>query len=112
MSDDYVPDRGDVVWILYTPPVGAERVGRRKAVVLSPAAYNRRVGLALFCPIVSRVKGYPFEVRVPDEACVGGVVLADQVKTLQWQSRATEYICRLPESTMNEVLQKLGLLLT
>ncbi len=61
----YVPDRGEAVWITLDPQAGHEQAGRRPALVLSPAAYNRRVGLALFCPITSQVKGYPFEVPLP-----------------------------------------------
>jgi len=78
----YVPRRGDIVWLSFTPQAGHEQAGRRPALVLSPSAYNRKVGLALFCPVTSRVKGYPFEVTVPKGLSVAGVVLADQVKSL------------------------------
>ena len=85
----YVPDRGDAVWINFNPQAGHEQSGRRPAIVLSPVAYNRRVGLALFCPITNQIKGYPFEVTVPANLPVSGVVLADQVKSLDWRkSRA------------------------
>lgn len=76
----YVPDRGDVVWLDFTPQAGHEQGGRRPAVVLSPVAYNKKVGLALLCPITSQVKGYPFEVLIPSGSPVTGVILADQVK--------------------------------
>jgi len=107
----YVPERGEVVWIILNPQAGHEQAGRRPAAVLSPAAYNGKVGLALLCPITSKVKGYPFEVVIPDGLAVRGAILADQVKSLDWRARETEKICRLPSPTVNEVLQKLGVLL-
>jgi len=106
-----VPDRGDVIWLTFTPQAGHEQAGRRPAVVLSPAAYNGRVGLALICPITSRVKGYPFEVTMPVGLPIAGVVLSDQVKSLDWRVRRAERICVLPPATLNEILQKLGALL-
>ncbi|HVR29913.1 MAG TPA: type II toxin-antitoxin system PemK/MazF family toxin, partial [Thermoanaerobaculia bacterium] len=75
--------------------------------VISPEAYNRRVGLALFCPITSRVKGYPFEVVLPDDAKVTGAVLADQVKSLDWAARRATRIARLPDAVVAEVLGKI-----
>ncbi len=107
----YVPDRGDVVWLDFTPQAGHEQRGQRPALVLSPAAYNGRVGLAICCPITSQVKGYPFEVLVPDGLKVNGVVLADQVKNLDWQVRRAKLLCRAPASVVEEVLGKLLVLL-
>src|SRR5438270_8099109 len=83
----YIPERGDAIWITLDPRAGHEQAGRRPALVLSPRAYNGRVGLALLCPITSQVKGYPFEVPLPDGLAVAGVVLADQVKSLDWRAR-------------------------
>jgi mRNA interferase MazF len=80
--------------------------------VLSPAAYNRKVGLALLCPITSQVKGYPFEVRLPEGLPVTGVILADQVKSLDWRARKAEVVCKVPEEVVQEVLLKLGTLLS
>jgi len=107
-----VPDRGDVVWIVLSPQAGHEQAGRRPALVLSPAAYNRKVGLALLCPITSQVKGYPFEVRLPRGLPVTGVILADQVKSLDWRARKAEVVCKVPEEVVQEVLLKLGTLLS
>ncbi len=107
----YVPRRGDVVWLTFTPQAGHEQAGRRPAVVVSPLSYNAKVGLALTCPITSAVKGYPFEVNLPSGLPISGVILADQVKSLDWQARAVEFICALPATVMREVLQKIGLLL-
>ena len=108
----YVPRRGDVVWLTFNPQAGYEQVGRRPAVVLSPLTYNAKVGLALFCPLTSQVKGYPFEVSIPNGLPVNGVILADQVKSLDWQARDVEFICALPVAVTREMLQKIGLLLT
>ncbi len=107
----YVPERGHAVWITLNPQAGHEQTGRRPAVVLSPAAYNGKVGLAIFCPITNQIKGYPFEVLIPQGLAVTGAVLADQVKSLDWRARRAELISLLPEATVAEVLQKLGTLL-
>ena len=107
----YVPERGDAVWISFTPQAGHEQAGRRPAVVLSPKSYNQKVGLAIFCPITNQKKGYPFEVILPKEVGVTGVILSDQVKSLDWRVRKAEYIGSLPEEVITEVLTKLGLLL-
>jgi mRNA interferase MazF len=112
MAGRYVPGRGDVVWISLSPQAGHEQAGRRPALVVSPSSYNGRVGLAILCPITSQIKGYPFEVRIPTGLKVGGVVLSDQVKSLDWRARRVEYICELPRSTTGEVLEKLGTLLS
>jgi len=105
------PDRGEVVWITLAPHAGHEQAGRRPAVVLSPAAYNAKVGLALMCPITSRSKGYPFEVILPVGLPVTGAVLSDQVKSLDWRARRAKRICALPPLAVLEILQKLGALL-
>lgn len=106
-----MPRRGDIVWLTFNPQAGHEQAGRRPAVVLSPLSYNAKVGLALLCPITSAVKGYPFEVNLPHGLPISGVILADQVRSLDWQARAVEFICALPDTVTQEVLQKIGLLL-
>lgn len=107
----YVPSRGDLIWLTFTPQAGHEQAGRRPAAVVSPKAYNQRVGLALVCPVTSQKKGYPFEVGLPTGLPLSGVVLADQVKSLDWHARKAELAGRLPATTLREVLQKLGTLL-
>jgi mRNA interferase MazF len=107
----YVPERGDVVWISLNRQAGHEQGGRRPAVVVSPRSYNSKVGLGLFCPITSQVKGYPFEVALPGGLPVKGVVLADQVKSLDWRARQAEFAARLPGNTSAEVVGKLAVLL-
>ncbi len=107
----YVPRRGDVVWITLNPQTGHEQGGRRPAVVLSPEPYNARAGLALFCPLTSAIKGYPWEVLLPPGLPVSGAILSDQVKSLDWRSRRVEPICALPETWVAEILGKLGALI-
>jgi len=107
----YIPERGDLVWLTFNPQAGHEQAGRRPAVVISPAAYNGRVGLALFCPVTSQVKGYPFEVAIPAGLPVEGVILCDQVKSLDWRARQAEKISILPEESIRAILLKVGTLL-
>lgn len=107
----YAPSRGEIVWLSFDPRAGHEQAGRRPALVLSPRAYNARVRLALLCPITSQAKGYPFEVALPEGLAVSGVVLADQVKSLDWKARNAEPAGVLPDTAVAEVLGKLGALL-
>jgi mRNA interferase MazF len=108
----YVPDRGDAVWVTLNPQAGHEQAGRRPAVILSPAAYNGKVGLAILCPITNQIKGYPFEVAIPSGLAVTGAVLSDQVKSLDWRVRHASFICALPSAIIAEVLQKLNTLVS
>src|SRR6476619_5285269 len=108
----YVPERGDAVWITLNSQAGHEQAGRRPAVVLSPAAYNGKVGLAILCPITNQIKGYPFEVVIPLGLAVTGAVLSDQVKSLDWRARMASFICALPPATIEEILQKLNTLVS
>jgi len=107
----YIPDRGDIVWITFNPQAGHEQAGRRPALVLSPKAYNGKVGLALLCPITSQIKGYPFEVLIPDGLPVNGVILADQVKSLDWKARNAEKACLLSKDATLKVLQRVKALI-
>ncbi len=107
----YVPDRGDIVWINLNPQAGHEQAGRRPALVLSPVAYNGKVGLAILCPITGHEKGYPFEVKLPQGSTIGGVVLSDHVKNLDWQARDARFIAKAPKEVVAEALGKLSTLL-
>lgn len=107
----YIPRRGDIVWITLNPQTGHEQASRRPAVVLSPASYNEKVGLAVFCPVTTQIKGYPFEVLVPEGLPVSGAVLSDQVRTMDWRIRNPEPICSLPAAAIGEILGKLLTLL-
>ena len=111
MAARYVPDRGDVVWLEFDPQAGHEQAGHRPAVVLSPRAYNQKSGLALFCPITSRIKGYPFEVQLPAGLPVQGAVLCDQVKSLDWTARRSRFATKLPSVVLEDVLAKVHALL-
>jgi len=107
----YVPERGDIVWINLNPQAGHEQAGHRPALVLSPKAYNARVGLMLCCPITHQVKGYPFEVDIRSDLQVSGVVLADQVKCLDWHARGVKKKGVVSKAELEETLEKLKTLL-
>lgn len=100
----YVPRRGDVVWLSFDPQAGHEQAGRRPAFVLSPESYNRKTGLLLACPVTSKVKCYPFEVVLPDGLGVSGVILADQIKSLDWKARRAEFASATDDSVLNDVV--------
>ncbi len=99
------------MWLTFTPQAGHEQAGRRPALVLSPKTYNEKAGLALFCPITSVLKGYPFEVHLPSTSTVSGVVLADQVRSLDWRARRARFEGRAERQVIREVLEKIGVLL-
>jgi len=107
----YVPDSGEIVWIMFNPKTGHEQEGHRPALVLSPKEYNGKVGLGLFCPITSQIKGYPFEVMIPEGLEVKGAILSDQVKSLDWKARKAKFSCKLPPEKFNEVIKKLSTLI-
>ncbi len=107
----YIPNRGDAIWLEFNPQAGHEQAGRRPALVLSPQAYNSKVGLILCCPITHQVKGYPFEVQLPDNLGVTGVVLCDQVKSLDWKARKAVFIAQVPDTVLKDILAKLKTLL-
>lgn len=111
LKGEYVPERGDAVWITLDPQAGHEQAGRRPALVLSPSAYNGRVGLALLCPITTQVKGYPFEVPLPAGLPVAGVVGADQVKSLDWRARKATRIAAVPKEIVTQVVARLQTLI-
>ncbi len=107
----YVPDRGDLVWLTFNPQAGHKQAGRQPALTLSPVRYNRMLGLALFCPITSQIKGYPFEVVLPPGLPIAGAVLADQVRNLDWNARQAAFIAKAPLPMLVDVLRKLETLL-
>ena len=102
----YVPAARDLVWLEFNPQAGHEQAGHRPAIVLSQKEYNSKTGLAVFCPITSRIKGYPFEVPVTGDK-IKGVVLADQVKSFDWKVRNAKFIERADLAIFDEVLGKL-----
>lgn len=111
MSSPYCPKRGDVVWIAFTPQAGHEQAGLRPALTISPYTYNHKTGLALFCPITSLVKGYPFEVEIPVGLKVSGAILSDHIKNFDWKARKAQFCCKLSDDVLQEVVGKLDVLI-
>ena len=101
--NSYFPRRGDIVWIDMNPRIGHEQSGRRPPVIISPESYNRRVGLAVFCPITNQIKNYPFEVILPKGQIITGAVLCDQLKNLDWKARKSEFIESLDVQTVDRI---------
>lgn len=108
----YIPERGDIVWLDFDPQIGHEQAGRRPALTISPFSYNQKVGLAIFCPITNQEKGFPFEVKLPKKLKAKGVILADQVKNLDWQKRNATFFCKVSEETLEEVCEKIETLIS
>jgi mRNA interferase MazF len=109
----YIPDAGDVLWVEFSSQVGHEQAGRRPAIVLSlsPSSYNEKASLALLCPITSYAKGYPFEVVLPAGSRLRGVILADQLKSLDWQQRKAQKAGKIPPEVLNQVRKRIGMLI-
>jgi mRNA interferase MazF len=103
----YVPRRGDIIWLQFTPQAGQEQSGRRPAWVISPEPYNRRAGLALVCPVTSEVKGYPFEVVLPAGLHATGAILTDQVKSLDWRPCKAKRVCTVPSNVLEETIARI-----
>jgi mRNA interferase MazF len=100
-----------LIWLSFTPQAGREQAGRRPGLVLSPRSYNVKVGLCLVCPVTQHAKGYAFEVALPDGLPVQGVVLADHVKSADWQHRGSDFIATASAEVLDEVRAKLKPLL-
>jgi mRNA interferase MazF len=106
----YVPDRRDIVWINLNPTLGREQANHRPALVLSPRSYNKKTGLVVVCPLTSKVKGYPFEVLLTDVA-EPSAILADQIRTLDWQERGIKFWRKVPLDILEETQAKLATLI-
>lgn len=111
MPKSYVPDAGDIVWIELDPQAGREQAGHRPALVLSPAAYNDKVSLAVCCPLSTKVKGYPFEVEVASGKTTS-VVLSDQVKSLDWRERNAKFKTKISPAQLKQVRANIKALLS
>jgi len=107
MVKNYVPDKGDVIWINFDPQAGREQGRLRPALVLSSIIYNEPAGLLIACPITSKIKGFPFEVKISEGLNVEGVILTDHIKSMDWKVRGSSFICKLPDDVMEEVLMKI-----
>ena len=105
-SKNYVPERGDIVWLDFNPQLGHEQRGRRPALTISFKEYNGKIGLGLFCPITSKVKGYPFEIEITGKT-INGCVLSDQVKSLDWTVRNIEFIEKIDEDKISDVISNI-----
>ena len=95
------------MWLEFNPRAGSEQAGRRPALVISPKLYNKKVGLALMCPITSRLKGYPFEVQLPEGLEAKGAILCDQLKSLDWRARRATRLGSVPDPVMQEVAARI-----
>lgn len=111
MASGAVPDRGDLIWLNFDPQAGHEQRGRRPALVLSPASYNGKVGLAVCCPIATQVKGYPFEVVLPHGLPIQGAVLADQIRSLDWRARKADVVGQVPTKVYTDVRHRIAVLI-
>jgi mRNA interferase MazF len=111
VTREYVPDAGDLVWVDFSPQAGREQAGRRPAVVLSPRIYNDEASLAVVCPVTSQMKGYPFEVALPAGLRLRGVILADQLKSLDWRRRQIQKAGRIPPAALEQVRKRIAALL-
>ncbi len=106
----YIPNRGDVVWLNFTPQAGHEQRGKRPALVISPSEYNKKTGLAICCPITSNIKGYPFEVEIKGKK-INGAVLSDHIKNLDWKAREIKFIEKAKADVVSEVIAKISVLI-
>lgn len=111
VGKDPCPDRGDIGWLTMSPQQGREQAGRRPAICLSPRSYNRKSGLAVFCPITSKVKGYPFEVVIDDAKGISGVILADQIKSLDWRKREFVFITAATKDQIQQAADRASMLI-
>jgi len=110
MVKKYIPERGDVVWLDFNPQLGHEQRGRSPALTLSFKEYNEKIGLGIFCPITSNVKGYPFEIEIIGNK-INGCVLSDQVKSLDWTERNIEFIEKINKEKMEDVISTILLII-
>lgn len=110
-AQEYLPDAGDLIWLDFTAQAGREQAGRRPWLVLTPRAYNVKTSLAIVCPITSQVKGYPFEVPLPAGGKVGGVVLSDHLKNLDWRQWRATKAGRVSPAILRSVRERIAALL-
>lgn len=108
---NYLPDRGDLVWITLNPIAGHEQAGRRPAIVISPRSYNRKTGLCVLCPATRQAKGYAFEVEIANPDGTTTVVLAEHLRNVDWTARNIQLIRRVSEAELSEVVARIDALL-
>jgi len=110
-SGNYVPERGDIIWLNFTPQRGHEQRGKRPALVLSPKIYNEKTSLCICVPVTSKIKGYPFEVALPKALEIQGVILSDQIKNMDFRAREASFICIVSQSVLEQVQKNVQALL-
>lgn len=110
-KEPYMPDRGDLIWIILDPRVGHEQSGRRPAIVLSKRLFTERTSLAVICPITSKVKGLPFEIRVKSEN-IDGVVLPIHIRTVDVLARKSQFIEKASAGVLRKVTEVTSLLIS
>lgn len=102
-----VPERGDLVTLNFNPQAGREQAGRRPGIVLSPKSFNEVTGFATVCPITNTIRGWGYEVLLPDDLAFKGVILTDQVKNLDWKTRKLEIKGQAPKEIVEDCLAKI-----
>ncbi|MBQ0168134.1 MAG: endoribonuclease MazF [Treponema sp.] len=110
VTKGYVPEKGDLVWLEFNPQAGHEQQGHRPAICISQKLYNEKTGLALFCPVTSHVKGYPFEVVLTGHS-INGCILSDQVKNLDYVQRKCSLIEKATEWEIDSVVENVKLMI-
>ncbi|MBC7537416.1 MAG: endoribonuclease MazF [Bacteriovorax sp.] len=106
----YIPKKGDIVWLNFTPQAGHQQKGKRPALILSPTEYNKKTGLAVCCPITSNIKGYPFEVILNGKK-IKGAILSDYLKKVDWKAREIQFIEKTNSEVISEVISKIAALI-
>ena len=110
VTKSYIPSRGDLIWVNFSPAYGHEQRGKRPAIVISPLSYNEKSGIALICPITSKAKNYPFEIFV-NEGKIKGVILADQIKSVDWKERHAKFVAQASTQTIRMTQKYLALII-
>jgi mRNA interferase MazF len=107
-----LPERGALVWTEFSPHLGHEQAGRRPAIVLSPRLFHERSPMTIVCPVTSRERGWPTEVKLPPDLPVSGVVLVDQIRSIDRTVRHFEIAGQAPRSVLDEIDARLAPLLS
>ena len=110
-SGRYIPQRGDIVWLDFNPQAGHEQRGKRPALIVSPKIYNEKTNLCLCLPITSKIKGYPFEVILPQKLPINGAILSDQIKSLDFVAREISFVCKAPKDVVDMAQKNLLVLI-
>ena len=112
MSEQYIPKRGDIVFTDFDPSAGNEQAHERPALVLSPEPFNKQIQLALVAPITSTVRGHGFEVKLNASTKTQGVVLCQQVKTIDYDYRGIKFIEKAPKKVIEDALARVRVLIS